>query len=80
MYVDIYVNESFRFAECNKSCVHLPCKVFYLQLVSGREYSLLAEPVKSIIYNCFKESDIIIKLPIIFPSTKSFKTNALNLD
>lgn len=80
MYVDMYVNESLRFAEGNKSYVHLPCKISYPQLVSGRVYLLLAEPVKSIIHNCFKESDIIIQLSKMFPSTKSFKTNALSLD
>lgn len=80
MYVDTYLNESLRFAEGNKSCVRLPCKISYPQLVSGRVYLLLAEPVKSIIHNCFKESDIIIQLSRMFPSTKSLKTNALSLD
>lgn len=80
MYVGMYVNESLRFAEGNKSCVHLPCKISYPQLVSGRVYLLLAEPVKSIIRNCFKESNIIIQLSRMFPSTRNFKTNALSLD
>lgn len=30
-------------------------------------YLLLAEPVESIIHNCFKESDIVIQLSRIFP-------------
>jgi len=80
MYVGMYVNESLRFAEGNKSCVHLPCKISYPQLVSGRVYLLLAEPVKSAIHNCFKESDVIIRLSRMFPSTKNFKTNALSSD
>lgn len=42
-------------------------------------YLLLAEPVESVIYNCFKESDIVIQLSRMFPSTKSFKRNALSL-
>lgn len=80
IYVDRYVNESLRFTEGNKSCVHLPCKISYPQLVSGSVYLLLAEPVKSIMYNCFKDSDIIIQLSRMFPSTKSFKTNARSSD
>lgn len=80
IYVDRYVNENLRFTEGNKSCVHLPCKISYPQLVSGRVYLLLAEPVKSIMHNCFKDSDIIIQLSRMFPSTKSFKTNALSSD
>lgn len=70
MYVDLYVNESLRFAEGNKSYVHLPCKISYPQLVSGRVYLLLAEPVKPIIHNCFKK--IITQLSRMFPSAKSF--------
>lgn len=73
----MYVNENLRFAEGNTSCVHLPCRVSYPQLVSGRVYLLLAEPVKSIMHNCFRESDIVIQLSRMFPSTKSFKRNAL---
>lgn len=76
----MYVNETLRFAEGNKSCVHLPCKISYPQLVSGRAYLLLAEPVKSIIHNCLKESDVIIQLSRMFSSNKSFKTNTLTLD
>lgn len=79
IYADMYVNENLRFAESNKSCVRLLCRVSYPQLVSGWVYLLLAEPVKSIIYNCFKESDIVIQLSRMFPSTKNFKQNELSL-
>lgn len=75
----MYVNENLRFAEGNKSCVHLPCRVSFPQLVSGWVYLLLAEPVKSITYNCFKESDIVIQLSRMFLRTKSFKRNAFSL-
>lgn len=78
MYVDVYVNENLRCAEGNKSCVHLPCKISHPQLVSGRVYLLLAEPVKSTTCNCFEESDLTVKLSRRFPSTRSFHANAFS--